>query len=182
MKRLDRTSVKRPRPRSRPLSLSELETVYRRVGAAFERVAIAIVGDEQRGCDAVHDAFVLALRSRDQFRAEAPVEAWVWRIVVNEARKARSRDSRVDVTDPSQLDLGADATSNGDRDCARVRRVIATLPDQQRTALFLRYYADLDYATIAEALEVKPGTVAATLNAARERLRAQLEEVLEWEA
>lgn len=152
------------------------------MGAAFERVAIAIAGDEQRGCDAVHDAFVLALRSRDQFRGEAPVEAWMWRIVINEARKTRSRDRRVDVTDPSQLDLGEAESSGGDRDNARVRRLIATLPDQQRTALFLRYYADLDYATIAQALDVKPGTVAATLNAARERLRGQLEEVLEWEA
>jgi RNA polymerase sigma-70 factor, ECF subfamily len=175
-------NVKRLKSRGRPLTQDELETIYRRVGAAFERVAIAIVGDEQRGCDAVHDAFVLALRSRDQFRGEAPAEAWLWRIVVNEARKARAQDRRVDVTDPSQLDLGEDATSSGDQDYARVRRVIATLPEQQRAALFLRYYADLDYATIAQALDVKPGTVAATLSAARERLRAQLEEVLEWEA
>jgi hypothetical protein len=48
--------VKPLRSRGQPLTLEELETVYRRDGAAFERVAIAIVGDEQLGCDAVHDA------------------------------------------------------------------------------------------------------------------------------
>jgi DNA-directed RNA polymerase specialized sigma24 family protein len=37
--------------------------------------------------------------------------------------------------------------------------------------LFLRYYADLEYATIAEALEISGGTVGATLTQARDNLR-----------
>jgi RNA polymerase sigma factor (sigma-70 family) len=44
------------------------------------------------------------------------------------------------------------------------------LPERQRLALFLRYYADLDYATIAQALAISGGTVGATLNQAREAL------------
>jgi RNA polymerase sigma factor (sigma-70 family) len=143
-------------------------------------VAIAIVGDEQLGCDAVHDAFVLALRKRGEFRGEAPVEAWIWRIVLNEARKRRAREAPLVATDPSTLELGAVST-NGSGDRERVRALIAALPDRQRLVLFLRHYADLDYATIAAALGIAPGTVAATLNAARESLRAQLEEVHEWE-
>lgn len=173
--------MKRLRSRGRSLTPGELEGVYRRDGAAFERVAIAIMGDEQLGCDAVHDAFVLALKHRDRFRGDAPLEAWVWRIVINEARKRRARGAGEVVTDPSELDAAAGATSNGVGDHARVREIIARLPDRQRLTLFLRYYADLDYATIAEALDVSPGTVAATLNAARERVREQLEEVLKWE-
>jgi len=43
--------------------------------------------------------------------------------------------------------------------------------------LFLRYYADLDYGTIAEALQISPGTVGATLNQAREGLRQLVNEV-----
>jgi DNA-directed RNA polymerase specialized sigma24 family protein len=49
------------------------------------------------------------------------------------------------------------------------------LPERQRLVLFLRYYADLDYHTIATALEIADGTVAATLNAAHTTLRKQLE-------
>jgi DNA-directed RNA polymerase specialized sigma24 family protein len=75
----------------RPVSLKELEVVYRRDGAAFEQVAGAIVGDEEFACDAVHDAFVQALRHRDRFRLDAPVEASVWRFVIGEARKRRAR-------------------------------------------------------------------------------------------
>ena len=47
--------------------------------------------------------------------------------------------------------------------------------------LFLRYYADLDYEAIADALEIRPGTVGATLNAAHKRLAQELQEVQEWE-
>jgi RNA polymerase sigma-70 factor (ECF subfamily) len=160
--------------------VDELESVYRRDGAAFERVAIAIAGDEGLGCDAVQDAFVRALRKRGDFRGEAPVEAWLWRIVVNEARKRRAREAPLVATDPGAFEDGS-ASTNGSGEGERVRALIAALPERQRLVLFLRHYADLDYATIARALDVAPGTVAATLNAARERLRAQLEEVHEWE-
>ena len=75
----------------RPVTLNELEVVYRRDGAAFEQIAGAIVGDEEFGCDAVHDAFVQALRHRDRFSHDAPIEASVWRFVIGEARKRRAR-------------------------------------------------------------------------------------------
>jgi hypothetical protein len=50
-------------------------------------------------------------------------------------------------------------------------------PERQRLAVFLRHYADLDYASIAEALEIAPGTVGATLSAAYSTLRTRLEEI-----
>jgi len=53
------------------------------------------------------------------------------------------------------------------------------LPERQRLVLFLRYYADLDYAEIARALGIRRGTVSATLNQAHASLRPMLaEEVL----
>ena len=61
-------------------------------------------------------------------------------------------------------------------DVGWLRAAVAALPDRQRTVLFLRYYADLEYDAIAEALGVAPGTVAATLNQARASLRRTLEE------
>jgi hypothetical protein len=41
---------------------------------------------------------------------------------------------------------------------------IAALPDRQREVLFLRYYADLDYRTVADVLGIAVGTVSATLS------------------
>jgi len=58
---------------------------------------------------------------------------------------------------------------------AELRVALSRLPERQRTAVFLRYYADLDYAAIAEALGISAGTVAATRNQAHTTLRARLE-------
>jgi RNA polymerase sigma factor (sigma-70 family) len=48
------------------------------------------------------------------------------------------------------------------------------LTERQREVLFLHYYADLDYGTIAQALGISAGTVGATLSAARQTLRGAL--------
>jgi RNA polymerase sigma factor (sigma-70 family) len=76
------------------------------------------------------------------------------------------------------IDYQEPATANGhpEQD-AELRVALARLPEQQRTAVFLRYYADLDYAAIGEALGLRTGTVSATLHAAHAALRSRLEEV-----
>ena len=140
--------------------LDELEGLYRAKLPEFRRVAAAIAGDRELGHDAVQEAFAAAVRKRRSFRRRAPLEAWVWRIVVNTARDARRRRPPV-VTAPPPVhvpDVSLDA-----------------LTQRQREIVFLHYYADLDYAEIATALGVSPGTVGATLTAARQRLRTTLE-------
>jgi len=140
--------------------------------AHFARVAAAICGDLDRGRDAVQTAFVTAVRQRSAFRGAGPLEAWVWRIVVNEAKRLAREPS-------TQHFEGADlATGNGHpEDGLELRAHIAALPERQREALFLRYYADLDYRTIATVLGVEVGTVSAALSAAHRTLRRNIEEV-----
>jgi RNA polymerase sigma-70 factor (ECF subfamily) len=150
-------------------SVSDLESLYRSGWARFVRVATAILHDEQRAVDAVQDAFAAALRDRERFRGDGPLEAWVWRIVVNAARKERNR------AQPLPVEEIADEAPETAADSS-VRTAIRALPERQRLVLFLRYYADLDYDSIALALEIKPGTVAATLHAAHASLRASLRE------
>jgi RNA polymerase sigma factor (sigma-70 family) len=175
-----RIGVRVPLLSSRGLSLDELEWLYRTKGAAFERLAIALAGDEGRGCDAVQEAFVRAIRNRGRFRGSGTAEAWMWRIVINEAHRRRDAERDTPIP-PEDLDAGAEVTNAAGADRALIRARIAALPERQRLALFLRYYADLDYSGIAEALEIRPGTVAATLNAAHARLAHDLQEVREWE-
>lgn len=146
--------------------LDQIEAVYRTRYPTFVRVATAIVGDADQARDAVHDGFVRAVRHRGRFRGES-LEGWIWRIVVNAARRRRAQDRRASVEPPVPHPVGS--SENGD-----LRALVAALPERQRLALFLRYYADLDYRSIAEALGVKPGTVAAHLHAAHETLRSQI--------
>ena len=153
---------------SRGASVAELERVYRAGFPRFARVATAVAGDEQSGADAVHDAFVQAVRTRRSFRGEGPLEAWVWRMVVNAAKTRAGRRTASEAAEtPVEHENGF-----GDP----VRALIVALPERQRLALFLRYYADLDYEAIAAALGVTAGTVGATLNAAHAALRRSLKE------
>ena len=147
------------------MMLDELEALYRSRLPEFRRVAAGITGDRELGCDAVQEAFASAVRKRRTFRASGTLEAWVWRIVVNAARDARRR--RPALAEPHE------ASSNGHAPVLP----LDLLTDRQREIVFLHYYADLDYAAIAEALAISPGTVGATLNAARQTLRGALEEV-----
>jgi RNA polymerase sigma factor (sigma-70 family) len=153
----------------------EIEAIYRGGLSDFRRVASAITGDPDRGFDAVQDAFGTALRKRKSFRGDAPLEAWLWRLVVNQARdERRAARGRPDYV--AQLSTRSNGSAP-DTD-ARLATAITLLPERQRLAVFLRYYADLDYASIATALGVKPGTIAATLNAAHTNLRTSLQEAL----
>jgi RNA polymerase sigma-70 factor (ECF subfamily) len=155
-------------------SLDELEAAYRSSLPRFRRVAAAILGDRERACDAVQDAFAKAIRKRRSYRGSGPLDAWLWRLVVNEARgQARPFEPL-----PEELLAQRDIRTNGGADARDELRVaVALLPERQRLVLFLRYYADLDYAAIADALEIAPGTVAATLNAAHATLHRTLQEV-----
>jgi RNA polymerase sigma-70 factor (ECF subfamily) len=148
--------------------LSELEALYRQRFRYFVRVGTALLHDEDRAVEAVQEAFAAAVRARRSFRREGPLEAWVWRMVVNEARKAKRFAS-----EPPDDSLAAPAAEES----SPIRTAIAQLPERQRLALFLRYYADLDYRSIAAALEISPGTVGASLNAAHATLRRLLQEV-----
>jgi RNA polymerase sigma-70 factor, ECF subfamily len=153
--------------------LEEIERVYRIGYPTYLRVASAITDSPDLGHDAVQEAFVRAIRSRGSYRARGSLEGWLWRIVVNAAR-----DRRAPAVAPvaSTVPIEPEDERRGE-----LRAAIARLPERQRLAVFLRYFADLDQASIAQALAVRPGTVAATLHAARETLRQSLEEVESWE-
>ena len=71
--------------------LAAIEALYKREFSAFVRVARGIVGDRERALEAVHDGFADAIRARDGLRDDQALEAWVWRSVVNAARKATRR-------------------------------------------------------------------------------------------
>jgi RNA polymerase sigma factor (sigma-70 family) len=152
-------------------ALQAIERVYRERGRDFQRLALAQTGDLERARDAVQEGFARAIRGRSSFQGAGSIEGWLARCVINAAHDARRRGGRADpVPDlAGGLDSGPESLV--------VREAVMQLPRRQRDALFLRYYLDLDYAAIAEALGVAVGTVSATLHAARTSLRQALEEV-----
>lgn len=152
--------------------VADLEALYRARYRHFLRVAILITSDHGNAHDAVQEAFAATIRSLPSYRGEGPLEAWVWRAVVNAAKKQQR---------PLAAGLEGDelaSSQNGDKAEARlVRTWVASLPERQRLTIYLRYYADLDYQEIATVLDVAVGTVSATLSAAHRTLRKTIEEV-----
>ena len=154
-----------------------------RIAAAYElrfaqyvRVATAITGDRERGRDAVQDAFARAIAGCLAYRGDGPLEAWLWRAVTNAARNQRRAGSSAVTVWTREDESGEELAAEGAEEAA-LRRHVATLPERQRLVLFLRYYADLSYAEIGEALGLRTGTVSATLAAAHRTLRARLQPV-----
>lgn len=149
-------------------TLTEIEAAYRSSVHRYRGVAAAIVRDREVAADLVQEAFASAVRRRSRFRGDGPLEAWLWRAVVNAALShARRRPAPV---------VAEQAVESQRHD--EVRDAVAALPERQRIAVFLRYYADLDYRAIGEILGVTDGTARASVHAAQATLRQTLEVVM----
>jgi RNA polymerase sigma factor (sigma-70 family) len=149
-------------------SATDVETLYRQRFHAFLLSVTAMLRDGDAALDVVQEGFALALARRSSFRGDGALEAWVWRIVLNLARdRLRARRPTEPADSPAWVDP---ATADDD-----IRSALLALPERQRIAIFLRYYADLSYDQIAVVLGVRPGTVSASLNAARSTLRRELQ-------
>ena len=153
-------------------TVAEIEALYRVRSRVFLYSIAALLEDGEAALDVVQEGFALALRRRASFRGEASLETWLWRIVLNVAhdrQRSLRRQESIDNLDPGNA-VAAEPVDD-------LRSSLLSLPERQRLAVFLRYYADLSYGQIAEALGVRPGTVAASLHAAHAALRRRMEEV-----
>jgi RNA polymerase sigma-70 factor (ECF subfamily) len=153
--------------------LGQIEDVYRHQYRRFLRLALAMLGDRERAHDAVQETFARAIRSRFDFRGEGSLEGWLWKMLTNHCRDVLRAPQPAAASDRAVATL--QTRDDHPLEHAALRAAIAALPEQQRTMVFLRHYADLDYEAIAEVTGVACGTVAATLHAARATLQRTME-------
>jgi len=146
-----------------------IEGLYKERYTRFRNGVAPVTGSYDTAHDAVQEGFVRALRARRQYEGRGSLEGWVWRIVLRTALEQRHPGEEValDEVDPEFVEP--------ERDFALTAAVHA-LPPQRRLVVFLRYFADLPYRTIAEALAIDEGTVAATLAQAKQALALILNE------
>jgi RNA polymerase sigma factor (sigma-70 family) len=152
--------------------LAGIEMLYRSRGRDFFRFALARTGNPQLAQDAVQEGFARAIKARRRFRGIGSLDAWVARCVINAAHDL----AVLPRAESAELDPDSDWADEAATD-GTVRKAIRALPPRQREALFLRFYLDLDYASIADVLDIEVGTVSATLHAARAALAHALKEV-----
>ncbi|HTQ86589.1 MAG TPA: RNA polymerase sigma factor [Candidatus Solibacter sp.] len=132
--------------------------------------------------DAAMDIFVKLRAKLGQYDPERPFTAWLYKVAANHCWDLlRRRKIRQDLEteeaetlplehpDPGQLDqMISEQTSGG------VRQALGRLSDRARMALVLRYYSDLSYDEIAEALGLRRAFVGVVLLRARHELRQAL--------
>jgi len=143
-----------------------VDDLYVTSRARLVALAWMILGSREAAEDAVHEAFA-ALAGRDTSEVRDPA-AYVRAAVVNECRRTmrRRRSTPVAVADPGV---------HLDRSDLEMRQALARLTPRRRTAIVLRFYADMAVTDIAELLGCRPSTVSSLLH----RGLADLREVLD---
>jgi RNA polymerase sigma-70 factor, ECF subfamily len=120
--------------------------------------------------DATQEAFVRALVRWRRVGAMERPSGWVYVTAVRIALRARRDLSLADR--PGLVHDQAEIV--GDR--LAVSDAVARLPERQRLAIVLRYFADLDLRSIASAMGCAVGTVKSTLHAALRQLEVALDD------
>jgi len=137
---------------------------------SFPRVRAAVslaVGDPWLGEEATAEAYARALARWSSVRDARRPEAWVYTVALNHVR-SRLRRARLERRYLARQRAGYHPPPP-EPDTA-LWAAVAQLAPRARTAVALRYVADLSEAEVAEAMGISRGTVAATLHKARARL------------
>lgn len=140
----------------------------------------AIVGPAGRGGmaeDLAQETFLRAFRALPRFEGDGPAKLSTWlgtiatRVALNELRRRRPPTTELDTV----VDALPSVTVSGQTPIASaIERAIVGLSPTYRGAFVLRELYGLDYAEIAEVLEVDLGTVKSRLARARANLRRAL--------
>jgi RNA polymerase sigma-70 factor (ECF subfamily) len=148
-----------------------VERLYREQGGRVWSAVFAYAGDRGVADDAVAETFAQLLRRGVEVRDAA---AWVWTAAFRLAAGELQRRSRLS---PEIPERAADEPGSAD---TRVIDAIRTLPERQRAAVLLRYYADRPITEVATALGMSASTARVHLHRARNRLKELLQEEASW--
>lgn len=120
--------------------------------------------------DLYQDTWLRVVRAAPRFDPARRFSTWLFQIAINLCRDAHRRPPPEPV-DPATLELEAPGAGAADA-AIDARRLLAVLPEAQRSAVILRYYHDLDEAETAVVLGCPRGTVKSRLHHAMARLVA----------
>ncbi len=156
--------------------------LYRQYAAAIFRFCRRALPSREDAEDATMEIFLKVREKLDQYDSNRPFRAWLYKVAANHCwdilRRRRVRqDLETDEVesqplehpDPGQLERLVE-----ERTRREVRSALTGLPARARMALVLRYYADMNYDEIAEALGVRRAFVGVVLLRARHQLRQAL--------
>jgi RNA polymerase sigma-70 factor (ECF subfamily) len=177
-------------------SESAFESLVELYQARVYALALRLMKDPDEAEEVAQEVFLSCFRNIGSFRMESSLSTWLHRITVNMAknrwkhqqRRMRDKHESLDAPrleenpqkrepkdprpDPRQESAGREM-----RD--RLDAAVASLPEEQRIVVVMRFLQDLQYEEIAEALDLSMGTVKSRINRGRKRLHELLKDAIE---
>lgn len=139
------------------------------------KAAFLILDDVDEAEDALQEVFLKAYRALGNYDpSRGAFTTWLYRITVNHCLSQRSRLKRFLRARDRTVDR-VQSSHEGEIDEAQeLQGALGRLSPKLRTVLVLRFFLDLSYAEIAQALSIPLGTVKSRLNLALTKARQEL--------
>lgn len=159
-----------------------MREIYDRYRERVHRLVFYSLDESHAIEDTMQNVFLKIYRALPDFRFEAQLSTWIYRIVVNEClnQNGRRRSDSVPLEavlgSGEEIDTGEKADErHSRREMSRIlRETVMDLPAHLRTVVILRYVEGFSYEQIASVLGCAPGTVASRLARALARMEARL--------
>ncbi|MBD5289156.1 MAG: sigma-70 family RNA polymerase sigma factor [Bacteroides sp.] len=160
-------------PRTAPAAFRSLVDAYKE--PLYWQIRKMVVSHDDAD-DLLQNVFLKAWNNIHNFRGEAKLSTWLYKIAVNETlnllSKERARRELTDDSDNSFLvsNLEADPYFDGDRLQTELQKAIASLPDKQRLVFNMRYYDEMKYEEMSEILGTSVGALKASYHHALKKV------------
>ena len=125
--------------------------------------------------DATQETFIRIFRSFGKFRDDSSFRGWIFRIATNEALRLidSRKQGQVSLDEESNRAnsiMAGDYVDYTDLEAVKLQRAILSLPTKQQATFNLRYYDELSYEEIAEAIGSTAPSVKANFHIAKEKI------------
>ena len=140
-----------------------------------------LVTDHDDANDLLQNAFLKAWSNLHNFRGEAKLSTWLYKIAVNESINFLNREkNRQTVSDSNEEtsalnNLEADEYFDGSELQARLQQAISKLPQKQRLVFNMRYFDEMKYDEISEVLGTSVGALKASYHHAVKKITEMLD-------
>lgn len=162
----------------------EFGAIYEEYSRQIYYLALRFLSDPTQAEDATHDVFLKAYRKLGEFRGEAALRTWLYRITINHCRNLLQtwhRRNMVSNADESVWETAVASCGNPLRVLEtkelgqRIQRTLDALPEEYRLLLLLRADDRLSYEDVAALTEQSPDAVRGKLHRARKAFVAHFE-------
>ncbi len=163
--------------------MEAFETLFRQYEKLVFRTAYLNSGSREVAEDVLQEVFVSVWKSRHTYNSnKGKLTTWLYRITANQCAKEKARkaptavsleEKEIDLPEIKQQFRPEDVLINK-MEYDRLLKAMDSLDTKHRSVMVLRYFNDLSYQEIAEALEIPLGTVRSRLNQSLRYLKEQM--------